>query len=211
MINERIVTPGTNSPLHRISWSAILAGAFVGLGLAFLLHLYAIAISLSAFSSASNHGASVITIGGLLGMIIGVIAAMATAGFVAGYLGRFHYYLLHGGVIYGFLTWSIIIFLSAIMVGPMESYVENFGNSLSNSTVIRNNGEDRNVTVQNTAVVPKNGKMANVPVVDVSAKQLAFGGWVVFVLFFVGALSSCIGACYGIQCKRDYPNLSNQP
>ena len=37
-----------------ICWSAIFAGAFVGVGLGFLLHLFGSAIGLSAYSSNST-------------------------------------------------------------------------------------------------------------------------------------------------------------
>lgn len=203
MINENsIVTErGCNAHhIHRICWSAIFGGALVGVGLGFLLHLYSIAISLSAFSS-SDHGASVIAIGGLLGMLLGVIASMGAAGFVSGFLGRFHYYSLHGGIIYGFITWSLIIFLSVIMTAPMGKFISAYGNSLSHSTVVYSPGVD----VTNASSIDNNSTSIKA---QVSATELAWGGWIVFGLFFVGAISSCVGASYGIQCKREYTETS---
>jgi len=55
----------------RISWTAIFVGAIVAVGLSFLLNLFGIAIGLSAFTL-STDGASVLAVGGLVGMIIGV-------------------------------------------------------------------------------------------------------------------------------------------
>jgi hypothetical protein len=193
--------------VHRICWSAIFGGALVGVGLGFLLHLYGIAISLSAFSS-SAHGASVVAIGGVLGLLLGVIASMGVAGFVSGFLGRFHYYPLHGGAIYGFVTWSLILFLSVIMMGPMDRFISAYGNSLSHSAIVSGPSNNASANVTNLIQVKNNIETSNVAV-QVSPKELALGGWIVFILFFVGALSSCIGATCGLKCKREYTETSS--
>lgn len=208
MINENPIVTERGYPthrIHRLCWGSIFGGALVGVGLAFLLHLYGVAISLSAFSSTPN-GASAIAIGGFLGMLVGVIASMGAAGFVSGYLGRFHYHPIHGGVIYGFITWSLVIFLSALMAGPVAHYVSNFGNGLAHPGVMMDvsNNNDVGMANDNAQVAnPANKVVAKTPAGDVSASELAWGGWIVFGLFFVGALSSCIGASCGIRCKRD--------
>ena len=62
----------------RISWSAILTGALVGVGLSFLLNLFGVAIGLSAFSM-GDHGPASLAIGGLLGLIASTIIAMYCA------------------------------------------------------------------------------------------------------------------------------------
>ncbi|BCA94417.1 hypothetical protein TUM19329_07780 [Legionella antarctica] len=203
MTNENLIVTereGQNHHHYRICWSAIFAGTFVGLGLAFLLHLYGVAISLSAFSS-SPDGASVIAIGGFLGMLLGVIASMATAGFVAGYLGRFHYHHIKGGIIFGFITWSLILVMSAIMAGPVMHYVSLNTNYVSGSALT----DTSKVKVTKEATSPRiqNNKNADSQAVEVTPTELAWSGWVIFALFFVGALSSCIGACCGMQCKRE--------
>jgi hypothetical protein len=207
MINKDPMVTDTGNNLHlihRICWSAIFAGAFVGLGLGFLLQLYGTAISLSAYSS-TPQGASVIALGGLIGMIIGVIAAMATAGFVAGYLGRFHYYPLHGGIIYGFVTWSLILFLSAVITVPMGHFVSTYENTLTRATVVvGSNVDDTKVSNDNNTNAVKHHKVTTDEPVTVSANKLAWGGWTMFILFFIGAISSCVGASYGMKCKREY-------
>lgn len=187
---------------QRVCWSAIFSGVVVGLGLGFLLHLYGVAISLSALSSGTN-GAPVIAIGGLLGLLVGVIASMGIAGFVSGYLGRFHYYPLHGGVMYGFITWSLILFITALSAGPIGHYMDLYGKTVARSSVVHTPGimvvSDTvdNGTETKKVVVVKENKA------NVTPTQLAWGGWVVFALFLVGALSSCVGACCGIRCKRE--------
>lgn len=182
----------------RVCWAALFAGAFVGVGLGFLLNLFGMAIGLSAYSSTPN-GATVIAIGGVIGLLIGAIAAMGTAGFVAGYLGRFHHCYCHGGVLYGFITWSLALILSALLIIPMSHYVSFYEDNLNPSFApveISHAVTGANVD----AVNPNN---PSTPPASVQSKHLAWSGWVLFILFFVGALSSCIGGCYGMRCKRD--------
>ena len=204
MIKEKIVVPGQIPPAYRVCWSAIFAGAFTGLGLAFLLHCYGLAIGLSAFSS-SAQGASLIAIGGLLGVVLGVIAAMAASGFVAGYLGRFHYFPHNGGVIYGFVTWSMVLFLSAIMLTPLEHYASDYKNALLNTTVTETRHDDgKKIALKEHKASPVKKETAVSSEQVLSADQLAWGGWLVFGLFFIGAVSSCVGASCGMRCKRGY-------
>jgi amino acid transporter len=196
MIKEPLVKDyeQCSNQTYRVCWGAIIAGALVGLGLGFLLNLYATAISLSAFSS-TTQGAYVIAMGGLIGMLIGVIVTTAASGFVAGYLGRYHYYPLSGGVLYGFITWSLVIFLSALLIGPMGRFVDDYKNNLTHTPTVTTSdarGMDTTRTTQENS--RDNNK------VTVTPTQLAWGGWLTFVLFFIGALSSCIGACCGIRC-----------
>lgn len=83
---------------HKITcmcWTAVIAGALVGLGIGFLLNLFGAAIGLSAYKM--NQSEAVLAIGGVIGLLIGVIVAMGASGFVAGYLGRFHHCYCHGG------------------------------------------------------------------------------------------------------------------
>ena len=54
------------------------------------------------------------------------------------------------------------------------------------------------------------GWLLGIPVTfaEINPTQLAWGGWLVFLLFFVGAISSCIGATCGMRCKREDPLIS---
>ncbi|KTC78767.1 hypothetical protein [Legionella cincinnatiensis] len=179
----------------KLHWSAIFAGAFVGLGLSFLLNIFSMAIGLSAYSSTSS-GATVIAIGGVLGLLIGVIVSMGVAGFVAGYLARFYHCYCHGGVIYGFITWSLALTLSALLTLPMIHYVsfhqENLDPALAPTQI---STLTDNSTIATQSNVPK--MMKNNP------EHLAWNGWILFILFFLSAISSCISACYGMKCKKE--------
>ena len=187
-----------------ICWSAIFAGSFVGVGLGFLLHLFGIAIGLSAYSSSSS-GATAVAIGGLLGLLIGVIVAMGTAGFVAGYLGRFHHCYCHGGVIYGFVTWSVALVLSAALVVLLNNYMSFYTNSLISSPAIAHIDSTNKVSSSTVEL----DKVVAHKTAAVTLTELAWIGWIIFTLFFIGAIASCIGACWGMCCKRE--ELNPQP
>ncbi|WP_131780231.1 hypothetical protein [Legionella bozemanae] len=184
----------TTTQLH---WSAIIAGAFVGVGLGFLLNIFSMAIGLSAYSAGPN-GATTVALGGVLGLLIGVIVSMGVAGFVAGYLARFYHCYCHGGVIYGFITWSLALMLSVLLIMPMTHYVafheENLNPALTPTQI---SAADVNVSVTPQQNAPAE-KMTNA-----NPKHLAWSGWILFILFFLGALSSCISACYGMRCKKE--------
>lgn len=180
-----------------VCWSAVFAGAFVGIGLGFLLHLFSIAIGLSAYSSNTTSGAQTVLIGGVIGLLIGVIVSMGAAGYVAGYLGRFKQCYCHGGIIYGFVTWSLALVLSAVLIIPFTHYISFYNYSLAN-TVVAQTSRDQNVSAQAAESNP------TAPVeAKATPKELAWSGWIMFVLFIIGAFSSCIGACCAMKCKRE--------
>ena len=133
-------------------------------------------------------------------MLIGVIASMGAAGFVAGYLGRHHYYQLHGGILYGFITWSLVLIMSVLVAGPLMNYTTNYGNSLRNPVTL---DSQKIVDTDANKDVPTKVKQGmSDSEKAVTAKDMAWSGWIVFALFFIGALSSCIGACWAMGCKR---------
>lgn len=184
-----------------IQWGPILAGAIVGLGLSFLLNLYSMAIGLSAYTN-PEHGPAVIAIGGVLGLLIGVIFSMGLAGYVAGYLARFNHCYCHGGIIYGFVTWSLAIMFSALLIMPLTQYVsffeDNLDPHLTPPTATAAATTDVNVSVNSDS------NASDKKAIETNPKQLAYNGWVLFGIFFMGALSSCIGACVGMRgCKDD--------
>ncbi|MDX1836354.1 hypothetical protein DIZ81_02020 [Legionella taurinensis] len=189
----------------RISWTAIFVGALIGVGLGFLLTLFSMAIGLSLFTLSSN-GAIVLAIGGFLGVVIGLIASMLTAGYAAGYLGRLYCPKRNLGIVYGFTTWTVALLLSAVAIGHISQYVANYPTAIPHSVkqmipVVTANTE----AVKPSASAPEAQKQAaadNSMRIDTSPSNLAWNGFVIFVLFFIGALSTCFGACWGMTCKR---------
>jgi uncharacterized membrane-anchored protein YitT (DUF2179 family) len=183
-----------------VCWSAILIGALVGVGLGFLLNLYGVAIGLSAYSS-STQGAHVVAVGGFIGMILGVIASMVAAGYTSGYLARGFCCHNHFGLIYGFSTWCAALILSALLVIPATNYVTSYTKALSRTTV-SNTTDDNNAAHRMTVNDQETAPTKQVPPQSQEAKNLAWSAWMVFLLFFIGAISACVGASCGIGCHR---------
>ena len=200
MIKKNVVVTGTHcaQTYPRICWSAIFIGAIVGVGLGFLLHLFAMAIGLSAYSSSSD-GTYALAIGGLVGLLIGTIASMVAAGYVTGYLGGFHYANVKWGVIYGFVTWSLALVLAAFLTVPMGSYLTLSTQALANPNPV----QVVDGSLGNTQVSSEARNTTGDGQVKVTTPDLAMSAWVLFGLFIIGAFSTCIGACWGIACKRD--------
>lgn len=208
MITETKVVTGGYTDINHVnhfhsgfSWSAVIAGGLVALGLGFLLHLFSLAIGLSAYS-ATPEGASKVALGGFIGLVIGSIVSMGVAGFVAGYIARIRCCCHHYGIIYGFVAWSIALILSSALVMPLTNYMANNKVLNPQGTLTTTNNANANNHVANTAenVAVETAQKAIGPI---TGTDLAIGSWLTFLLFFIGALSSCIGAAIGIACKRE--------
>lgn len=178
---------------YKLCWSAVVAGALVGIGLGFLLHLYSIALGLTAFTATS--GTMTITIGGIIGLVIGSIVAMGMAGFTAGYLGHGRG---HGvAILYGFTTWSLALLLTAVIALPMNHYIMGLTASLApNATVDVDKKDQRQVV----SVESQQNDIAK----STSAQMITIGGWIIFLLFAVGAIASCLGALAAVSCHRKH-------
>ncbi|MDP3559900.1 MAG: hypothetical protein Q8R79_06110 [Legionellaceae bacterium] len=204
MINETVAiheSCHTMHPFKRISWTAIFVGALVGVGLGFLLHLFSISIGLSVVSI-NKEGSMALAIGGFIGVLIAVIASMVVAGYAAGYLGRNYCPRRNLGILYGFTTWSVALLLSAAVMTHVNHYVSEYTHTIAGSSMVVSLDEHgvSAVTTPTTHSVSKN--QAITPVV-ISHGNLACGAFLIFVLFFVGAVSTCFGACWAMTCQRE--------
>jgi hypothetical protein len=205
MINEHVSIPYQNviNPYKRISWTAIFMGALVGMGLTFLLGLFSTAIGLSAFNL-SQDGTIVLAIGGLAGILIGIICSMLAGGYTAGYLGRLHSPLRNLGILYGFGTWTVALLLSALFAGQLSTYLTTYSDKISNSVLVvpgnKANATEQMVVKSTPTSIDKDQKTIKV---TATPKSLASGAFIVFMVFLVGAISNCIGACWGMGCRRN--------
>ena len=196
--------PYSHHHFKNISWSAIFVGAFVGLGLNFLLNLFCVSIGLSVVTTTSNGVAS-FAIGSFIGLLISVITAMFVAGMVAGYLGRAFCPQRNLGALYGFTAWSVALVLLVTFASHMSHFVTSYTNTIYNrpATVnVVNNNTAPAVTLDNP-VNPSEVTVNAQPAVN----NLGYTAFLVFVLFFVGALSGSIGGHYGMGCKREEDEL----
>lgn len=194
--------------LSRLSWTAVIVGALVGMGIAFLLNLFNIAIGLSIYSMKPD-GAPVLAIGGLLGMAIGVIVSMFTAGCVAGYLGRPYCLRRNLGVMYGFVTWCVALFLTVVFTTHMGRYITSYSNYVTNPNPTVILVTDEPATVQPVATSSHHQAMPATAEVTTTqaASAMSMAAFIVFGLFVLGAFFACLGGHCGMRCKRCDDNV----
>ncbi|MEO8401124.1 MAG: hypothetical protein ABI597_04915 [Gammaproteobacteria bacterium] len=197
MLNEKCGT-SDHSQEHLffkvISWSAILVGALIGIGLSFLLNLFSVAIGLSLVST-TKEGIATLAIGGFIGLLISTIVSMFVAGTAAGYLGRAICVKRNLGVLYGFTTWCLALILTVLLTSQMGQYVTNYSALVTHPTT---------VLVTPEVDSPKLSVQEKSTVVAVDAQHatniLGMSTFLIFILFFVGALASCFGGHFGMEC-----------
>lgn len=197
MLNENCGTTGQERYSFKcISWSAIVVGALVGVGLTFLLSLFGVSIGLSLVTI-SNTGMISLAIGGFIGLLISTFIAMFVAGTAAGYLGRSHCVKRNLGVVYGFTAWCLAFILSVLLASHVMHYVSNYANFITNQATVsttQNSNMPAVTTGQqsdNTVVVLNTQKATN---------TLGYVSFLIFILFAVGALASCFGGYFGMVC-----------
>lgn len=200
-------TVGSVCHVPCISGRAVIAGALVGVGLTFLLSLFGMAIGLSAVTT-TKEGLTTLAIGGLLGILISTVVSMFVAGWVAGYVGRFCSTQCCSGVLHGFVTWCLILLLSAVFATHIGDFMSSSYESFSQpSSTVVNVTTDKTapaVTTQETKAETNVQAPAQVNVnVEKAANVLGATLWLVFGLFAVGALSSCLGGYVGIRSRDD--------
>ena len=193
------VAPNTNNctphycGIKCLSWSAIIIGALVAFGLSFLLNLFSAAIGLSIYK-VSPEGVSKLAVGGMLGFAIGIIAAMFFAGWVAGYFGRAHCHKKYCGAVYGFGSWCLALVLMILLTIPFTRFVENYTNYLSHTVV----ATTIQATTPNTPITP--ATLQN----QQTANDLGKGAFVLFLMFFLGAIASTCGGHAGVcSCEKN--------
>lgn len=179
-----------------ISWSSVIAGGLVGLGLSFLLNLFGLAIGLTAFSSTPD-GITALAIGGFLGLAIGSFAVMFVAGWTAGYLGRPYTFNPDNGFVYGFLAWCLSLLLLVSFANPLANFVASFPGS-----PYYDHNRDRAVVTRNYDQTPLATTDAR-NVTEKKANETGKAGLALFALFAIGALGSCFGGHFGMNYRKD--------
>ncbi|TAK76116.1 MAG: hypothetical protein EPO11_04660 [Gammaproteobacteria bacterium] len=181
----------------RVSWTAVLVGALVGIGLSFLLNLFSIAIGLSAFTM-SKEGNMTLAVGGVLGLLIGIIAAMFVSGFTAGYLGRPYCMKRHLGALYGFTAWCLALIFMMMFAAHIAHFLQHVSSMIANpaTVVIAANvapAQASAIATPDTTVI-----MMTAP----AGGGMAMGAFIMFVFFAVGALAACFGGHCGMTCHK---------
>jgi len=185
-----------------ISWTAIITGALIGVGLSFLLNLFSVSIGLSAFTT-STDGLSTLAIGGFIGMLIGVIVTMFITGWVAGYLGQPYCAQRNLGVLYGFTAWCLALILAVLLATSISHFVTNYAMTVSHAPAASvNMTTDESAPVVSETKRTDHGSEVTVNT-EKAANVIGATAFVTFILFFVGALSSCFGGHSGYEARRN--------
>jgi hypothetical protein len=174
-----------------LTWKPIIAGALMAIGLTFLLNLFLVAISVTAFTTTSE-GVEKLAFSGLVATGLGIIASMFAAGWVTGYLGKNYCSKRHLGALYGFLTWCIALIITVFLMVHAQQYVTFYGHFLSG-------------TASTFQASTSHGAVAASVATRLPPHSLVISAYVIFVLFFLGAFSCSLGGHCGMRhkCKQD--------
>lgn len=196
MITE--TTPTHHQILKRISWTAILSGALVGVGASFLLNLFCIGIGVSAFTPI-QEGTTVLAVGGLIGLAVSAFISMFAAGWVAGYLGRPFAARRHLGELYGFITWSVALIITIVLASHVDKFISNFSDTM---IVVRPHAAVVNFTTNDAT-------QHTVNAAETATNAVAVTAFTTFFLFFIGAMASCFGGAVAMRCGKGAVHAEN--
>jgi hypothetical protein len=192
---DRFSSYPTSALTGTIAWSAIIVGALASIGLSFLLNLFNIAIGLTAIST-DLTGHKALAIGGFIGLLIGAIATMFFSGWLAGYLARPTYRRCNLGGIYGFAAWCLGLLLTILTASSVGHFIHSSTVVLSDPTAATTEvyiNQNRNAPAVQMA--PDDNTLTVNPAKI--AKGLGVSAFLVFIIFFIGAVSSTIGGYWG--------------
>lgn len=189
-----------------ISWSGIIIGAVVAIGLGFLMNLFGVAIGLSAFKT-TEAGIKTLAIGGYIGLLVGSIAVMFFAGWVSGYLGRASCRNRDVGALYGFATWCVAFIFTVLLTSHVGNFTAHAGDALdySNRTTVNvqtTNNPDAPVVSQHPKNRTDSRSSDNNTIVvneEKAVNAIGLSLLLTFVLFIAGALAACFGGYCGIS------------
>ncbi len=194
--------------LKCMPWTGIVAGALIAVGLSFLFSIFGAALGLAALQT-TPEGVTTLAIGGYLAMIIGTIAIMYFAGWVAGFSGRNHCSNPHLGAIYGITAWCLGLVLMILLATQTSQFLSSNLYTVTNDVATSQLFSSVNtpVVVETINLNPTAKDMQQMNAIDQEeARLLTLSLFLTFALFFIGALSSAMGGYCGIKpcCDVDH-------
>lgn len=183
-----------------VSWSAIILGALVGVGLSFLINLFGLAIGLTAF--VTKDDTTSLAIGGFVGLIIGGVAAMFVAGWVSGYLARPACPKRHLGELYGFATWCLTLVFSIWLATGISDFVNRANYTVNPHGQSVMTTVNPNAPSATTAAGGTEGSQVTVNTAN-TVNPISVSIFATFFLFFIGALASAFGGRCGMRSRCD--------
>ncbi|ASQ45598.1 hypothetical protein [Legionella clemsonensis] len=178
-----------------LSWTAIFSAAIIGVGLNFLLNLFSLGLGISSFSI-DLQGKTSLSFAGFICFCISSIIAMFFTGWFAGKLSP---PMLQGrlwGAFYGFLAWSLLLIITVLIITNMIQFLAFHSNFTSNLVSVKLTHSAPMLT-ETIAHITKSSPLSfNI---ETTKKVLTLNAMLTFILFFLGALSSCIGGFIGYK------------
>lgn len=200
----------TDTPVNvycrkHVVWSAIVGGALIAIGLSFLFNLFCVGIGLSLVSM-TDQGQPTMMIGGFIALLICSFVGMFVAGSTAGYLAKDHCANKKIGAFYGFTAWCLALVVSMVLAFHAGNLLPDYRHFVSVKTPA--------VQIQSTNV--QAGAEINVNMDEQSVQHLGYVSFLIFILFFVGALAATWGGCFGLCCgthcgNKEHPHHSDHP
>ncbi|KTC99417.1 hypothetical protein [Legionella erythra] len=176
-----------------LSWSAIFAGAIAGVGLNFLLNLLSLGLGISSFSI-DSEGNTFFSFAGFLCFCLAAVLAMFMTGWIAGKLSPVVVKARAFGLLIGFIAWSMLLIMTIILITNMIQYAAFHSNFTSNLVAIKLTNDAPMLTETVADIKKKSPLHINI---ETRKKVLTLNALLTFVLFFIGALSSCAGGFLG--------------
>jgi MFS family permease len=195
------------SNVSGVSWSAIIAGAFVSGSLALIFILLGIGLGLSVVSPWTGEGLSATTVG--VAAIIWLLATHAIASGLGGYLaGRLRTKWSIGDrdeiffrdTAHGFLVWAVSIIITLFLLGSAVSAIITSGAELVGRTV--DLGEITAPTGETTAPTGVDETEA----AEEARKTTRTASLWIFAALLLGAFCASIAATFGGKQRDNVPD-----
>lgn len=182
-----------------IKGGAIVIGALVSIGLSFLLNLFITSMGLSVMTT-NARGFAALATGSYVGMLVGIIAVMYISGLTAGYLAR-NSSERNVGEVYGFSTWALALIATIFLTSHMGMFAAKVNESINAalpSVVSTVNDEAKKPAKETMRHAKSNNNGVNAEAFEKTSRGLGAISFATFILFFVGALASCVGGRVGM-------------
>ncbi|OCH98150.1 hypothetical protein A8135_13415 [Legionella jamestowniensis] len=119
--------------------------------------------------------------------------------FTGWFAGRLSPPFLQGklwGAFYGFLAWSLLLIITVILITNMIQFLAFHSNFTANLVSIKLTHSSPMLTETTAHLTKKSPLSFNI---ETTQKVLTLNAMLTFILFFLGALSSCIGGFLGYK------------
>lgn len=176
-----------------ISWSALYGGAVAGVGLNFLMNLLALGLGVTSFS-VSENGDTLFSGWGFSFFIISALCAMFITGWIAGTFTPRVLEKRTWGLLYGFLSWSLLLIFTIILITNFIQYTAFHSNFTSSLVEIKLKHSLPMLTETAAHKIPNSPLSFNI---ETHKKVITLNALLTFLLFFVGATASALGGFIG--------------